>query len=93
MRVLIIGYNGFVGPSIARHACTRGHDVFGMGRSLQPTPVTDALYIAGDRSDFKNIRQIVLQRKIEVVVDVIPMVLANTQHYWIVLMASSINTS
>ncbi len=79
MPVLIIGFNGFVGPSIARHACAQGREVFGMGRSPQPNSVSNAIYVAGDRSNPNQVRQIVLERKIDVVVDVIPMVIANTQ--------------
>ncbi len=77
MRVLIIGFNGFIGQSIARFAPAQ--KTYGLSRSREPGSGTHAIYLSGDRSKPDQLRQIVLERKIDVVVDVIPMVVADTQ--------------
>ena len=79
MRLLIIGFNGFVGRSIALQACARGLEVVGIGRSERPKFQSDATYVSGDRSDPNQISRIVQDRGIDVVVDVIAMVVADTQ--------------
>jgi len=79
MRVLIIGLNGLIGPSIAHHASAHGHIVFGMGRSANSNSISDAFYVSGNRSDPKQILHTTIEHKIDVVVDVIPMVIGDTQ--------------
>ncbi len=79
MRVLVVGLNGFIGSALAGQACAQGHEVFGMGRRLQPDAVSDVTYLIGDRSDPRQVQEIVIKEKIDVVVDVIPMVMANTE--------------
>lgn len=78
MRVLVIGSNGFVGRSIALHACALGCDVFGMGRT-QLSSSAGTTYVQGDRTHPDQVRQIAVDRMIDVVVDVIPMLAADTQ--------------
>ena len=76
MRVLILGVNGFIGRSIAHQLRATGITTFGLGRSKFQD--SDEFYVQGDRSNLKQIRQVVQERKTNVIVDVIPMVAANT---------------
>ena len=79
MRVLIIGINGFIGAATARAALAQGHLVYGLGRSEGAREETGATYLVGDRTDTQLIRRLVVDHKIEVVVDVIAMTQSATQ--------------
>jgi nucleoside-diphosphate-sugar epimerase len=78
VNILILGVNGFLGPAISAGARALGFDVCGLSRSATPGAGFDGAYISGDRCDTESVRRIVEDRSIEVVVDVIPMVLADT---------------
>lgn len=78
MNILILGVNGFLGPAISAGARERGFDVCGLSRSARPGVGFDGAYFSGDRCDTESVRRIVTDRRVEVVVDVIPMVLADT---------------
>ena len=79
MRTLILGFNGFIGRSIGHFAQASGHTVYGMSRSPQSSSATEVIYIAGDRADANQVKRLVQKHQIDAVVDVIPMVSANTQ--------------
>ena len=79
MNVLILGINGFVGTSVARYARASRHQVIGLGRSSTPKSDELASYVSGDRRNPELVRRVLEDRSIEVVVDVIPMVLSDTQ--------------
>ncbi len=75
MRVLILGINGFIGRSITAFSNTLGHEVFGISRSNE---VQQATCFKVNRENVKDVRRVVIDNKIEVVVDVIAMTPTNT---------------
>ena len=79
MNVLIIGVNGFLGRAIASRSVSLGHRVFGVSRSETATPDISGIYLVGDRSHPKRIAELVIEKQINVVVDVIAMTLPETQ--------------
>jgi len=79
MNVLIVGVNGFIGRAIASDATAQGLNVIGVSRSEPMEGDISATYLRGDRCSRNFIREIVLSRKIDVVVDVIAMTLADTK--------------
>ncbi len=79
MRVLIIGYSGFIGRSVASSVCGRGFEAYGLGRSVPSIPAAHITHISADRREPGHIRRVVLQHSMDAVVDVIPMVIADTQ--------------
>jgi len=78
MNVLIIGINGFLGASIATGAIAGGCRVTGMARSSTSTFDGDIAYIVGDRRNSDLVRKVVMENKIDVVVDVIAMTISTT---------------
>ena len=79
MNVLIIGVNGFVGQAVAAQLADRRVDVTGVSRSPVAAAGLRCNYVASDRNSSARIREIVTDRAIDVVVDVLAMTLADTQ--------------
>jgi len=80
MNVLIIGINGFLGKAIAATIAPGERvNVFGVSRSTTPTDDVEATYIVADRALPKTIADVVISRRIDVVVDVLAMTLGETQ--------------
>jgi len=79
MNVLILGVNGFVGSSVARYARASGHKVTGIGRSSASKSDDVASYLSANRRNPDFVRHVLKDSSIDVLVDVIPMVLSDTQ--------------
>lgn len=79
MNVLVLGVNGFLGSAVASCSLAKGHRVFGMSRSDVPNLDANITYLRGNRSDHGGVVNLISERKIDVVVDVIPMTVADTQ--------------
>ena len=79
VRVLVLGFNGFLGRSIGHYALLSGHTVYGLSRSPQPGSDSDVICVPGDRTNGSQVKRITREQKIDVVVDVIPMESETTQ--------------
>lgn len=79
MNVLILGVNGFLGTAIAFGAVGKGCRVFGVSRSDAPQIDTDITYLRGNRTDHAGVLDLIRSRKIDIVVDVLPMTLVETR--------------
>lgn len=79
MNVAILGINGFLGTAIGQHATGLGHSVVGISRSSIYRSIPGIPYVSGDRGDSEFIKRVLLERQIDVLVDVIPMVVTDTQ--------------
>jgi nucleoside-diphosphate-sugar epimerase len=49
MRILLIGGNGFIGSSLRRELCARGHTVAVLHRTARENRDEDVVRIRGDR--------------------------------------------
>ena len=78
MRTLIIGCTGFIGRAIAETAKACGIRTFGIGRTYSKDPNPGLEYIQTDRSNPDDVLRIINDHNISVVIDVIPMVEADT---------------
>lgn len=79
MNVLILGVNGFLGGAVGYSAASKGHDVYGVSRSHTPTLSSKIAYLSANRRDHARVLDLVMNLKVDVVIDVIPMTLADTQ--------------
>ena len=78
MRTLIIGCTGFIGRAIAETAKACGIRTFGIGRTYSKDPNPGLEYIQTDRSNPDDVLRIINDHNISAVIDVIPMVEADT---------------
>lgn len=79
MKVLVVGVNGFIGRAVATCCADRRLGVFGLSRSAVPRHRIRGTYLAGDRNSRHVVRDIVIARGIDAVIDVLAMTLADTQ--------------
>ena len=77
MNVLVIGSDGFLGKSIAESLWARGAQVFGMTRSGS-LGIHERHHVNADRNDGDSIEEIVREKDIEVVVDLLAYDRCNT---------------
>lgn len=78
MNVLILGSNGFLGPEIAVQLEAAGHRTVGFGRSRHALANRGSDYVCGDRGNPANVLDAVVDRRIDIVIDVIAMQLVDT---------------
>jgi len=78
MRGLILGVNGFLGAPLARSLSARGHEVVGLSRSREPQFPLAGTYVCADRRDAGAVLEVVAKHAVDVVLDVLPMSLADT---------------
>jgi len=79
MKVLIVGVNGFLGNAITRRLGSKTTEIFGVSRSAKPDVTSEITYLCGNRSAAKEISSIVKTLRIDVLVDIIPMTLEDTE--------------
>ncbi len=80
MTIAVIGGTGFLGNAIARALVAQGASVVQVARGqTTQNPVQGAVFAAADKADFDGVKRVLVDHKVEAVIDVMTLTLATTQ--------------
>lgn len=71
MRILILGSSGPIGRAIAKSARSAGAEIVGVSRSPAAGDGPEHIHLVADRSNPRSIRDLIRDRQIDIVIDVV----------------------